>query len=113
MKFVELYADYLIRITGGQFLWSEFKRKPVEVYLLVINLMAIFGIVLDMFLGGIFKLVIFLGAFGSLAIIGVVGLLSENFQKIILVPSPDLRKAKYGLYFIIYTGVGGCLIILL
>lgn len=110
---MEKYTEIFIKVTGGQFLWSEFRKDTMSKYFLYSLIYAVAGFVL----GAVFWHPLYLLVVGSifllLAMVGLVTLFSDRMKSIVLIDHADMSKAKYALYLCIYTGVFGCIILLL
>ncbi|WP_185230340.1 hypothetical protein [Teredinibacter franksiae] len=106
------YTDYFIKTTGGQFLWSEFRREAMASYFLYSTIYAVAGVILGAVFGQVFALLVVGSIFCFVGMIGVLTFVSGRVQSVILIENADINKAKYALYLCIYTGAFGCLIVL-
>lgn len=109
---MEKYTDYFIKMTGGQFLWSEFRREAMASYFLYSTIYAVVGVILGALFGQEMALLVVGSIFFFVGMVGVLTLVSGRAQGVILIENADLNKAKYALYLCIYTGVFGSLIVL-
>ncbi len=110
---MEKYTEYFIKFTGGQFLWSEFRKEAISSYFLYSTAYAGVGILLGAYFGKILAALIIGSIFFFVALVGTFTLLNESVRKLVLIEGADINKAKYALYILLYTGVFGCIIVLL
>ena len=81
-------------------------------YFLYSTIYAVAGVILGAAFGQALALLVIGSIFFFIGMVGVLTLVSGRAQRVVLIESADLNKAKYALYLCVYTGAFGSLIVL-
>lgn len=109
---VEKIIDYFVSITGGKLMWQHINKTAIKNYILYSAVFAFVAFLLSILISPIFYAVFFLLVSIISLLAGVSAFYSDKVRAYLLNPGSTIDDVKYTLFFLIYTGVCGLLLML-
>lgn len=108
---MEKITDYFILFTGGSIVWRHINKHSLKNYLFYNLIFWAITIVFSVFISPIFYMLYFISVSLFLAGIGILTFYSQDVRRLVLHSDSTVEDAKYTLYFFMYIGIFGTLLV--
>ena len=108
---MEKITDYFILFTGGNIVWRHINKRSLKNYLLYTLILWAIAVALSVLISPIFYMLYFISISFFVAGVGVMTFCSQEIRGYVLNTDSTVEDAKYTLYFFIYIGIFGVLLI--